>query len=214
MKTLRMLMMNLKTNVSLLVLTMSSGCSFNFELTSQKTALENQIMGSYKELDDEVLLMASVRGVNKDGSVSEAKVQSDAAKVALNARQNQSFNRDDVDEFKTRQILGESRSGQLVVLPNGTGLAESASESDLKFARVILEQENKDREVIVKRVVATNEKLSEKDLLEAKRVYRKTILDESPVGTWFENESGVWQRKVGGQLMKGSQQPAVKELQI
>lgn len=172
-----------------------SSCSFNFELTSQKTALENQIMGSYKELDDEVLMMASVRGVSTDGTKTEAKVQSDAAKLATEAKQNQSFNRDDIDELKERQLIGEARSGEAVILPKGTGLAETAAATELQFAKYIIEQENKDREVIVKRIVATNQSLTERDLAEARRVYHKALVDESPPGSWFENASGAWERK-------------------
>lgn len=177
------------------VVLLLTSCSFNFELTSQKTALENQIMGSYKELDDEVLLMASVRGVNADGTKTEAKVQSNAAKLATDAKQNQSFNRDDVDELKEKQIVGEANTGELVVLPKGTGLAENASEDDLNFARYIIAQENRDRAVIVSRVVATNHNLAEKDTSAARSVYRKSLIEESPVGTWVQTEGGTWERK-------------------
>ena len=172
-----------------------TSCSFNFELTSQKTALENQIMGSYKELDDEVLLSASVRGVGADGKKKETKIQSDAAKVALNAKQNQSFNRDDIDELKEKQILGELKGGDLGLLPKGVGLVDAADPNDIKLAKFLISQENRDRDLIVKRIVSTNSALTEKDFGEAKKVYRKTILDESPLGTWIESDSGAWNRK-------------------
>ena len=172
-----------------------NSCSFNFELTSQKTALENQIMGSYKELDDEVLLMASVRGVGTNGQKKDPKIQSDAAKTALNAKQNQSFNRDDVDDLKEKQLVGEAKGGELALLPKGIGLLSAASEDDIKFAKYLLSEENKDREVITKRIIATSASLSEKDHSEAKKVYRKSLLEESPTGTWIETETGSWERK-------------------
>lgn len=172
-----------------------TGCSFNFELTSQKTALENQVMGSYKELDDEVLLMASVRGVNKDGTKKEAKIASDNAKKAQSAKQNQDFNRDDLDEFKERQIVGESNSGEVIILPKGTGLAETAPQEDLKLAQAIAGEENRDRDTIIQRIISSNENLNSKDLPDTKRVYRKTIVDASPTGTWIQNTDGLWERK-------------------
>ncbi|MCX6124579.1 MAG: DUF1318 domain-containing protein [Proteobacteria bacterium] len=172
-----------------------NSCSFNFELTSQKTALENQIMGSYKELDDEVLLMASVRGVGTNGEKKDPKIQSDAAKTALNAKQNQSFNRDDVDDLKERQLVGEAKNGEIALLPKGIGLLSNASDDDLRFAKYLISEENKDREVITKRIIATSPSLSEKNLLEAKKIYRKSLLEESPSGTWIETESGNWERK-------------------
>jgi hypothetical protein len=183
------------SHVFLFLLVLLSSCSFNFELTSQKTALENQIMGSYKELDDEVLQLASVRGVSTDGQVKEAKIQGDAAKLAQQAKQNQSFNRDDVDELKTLQLIGEAKTGQIITLPKGIGLYENAKEEDRNFAKYLIEQENRDRDIVVKRLVSTTASLSNKDLSEAQKVYRSSLLSESPEGTWYQTEEGTWERK-------------------
>ncbi|MCX6116933.1 MAG: DUF1318 domain-containing protein [Proteobacteria bacterium] len=172
-----------------------TSCSFNFALTGQKTALENQVMGSYKELDDEVLLLASVRGVSKDGKVTESKKISDAAKEAQTAKQNQDFNRDDIDELKEKQILGEALSGDLVVLPKGIGLVDTATEADLRFAEAICLEENRDRASIVKRIISSNENLNQKDLAETKRIYRKNVLEKSPEGTWFQDDNSQWTKK-------------------
>lgn len=172
-----------------------SGCAFNFELTSQKTALENQVMGSYKELDDDVVLLASVRGVNKDGSVLKTAKPSDDAKRAISAKQNQDFNRDDIDELKQKQILGEATTGELLVLPKGVGLAETATAADTELAKTIAREENADREVIVRRIIATNESLGTKDLAAAKVIYRKKIIELSPAGTWVQTDDGSWERK-------------------
>jgi hypothetical protein len=176
--------------------TILNGCAFNFELTSQKTALENQVMGSYKELDDEVLLMASVRGVGTDGKKKEARVVSSDATIAAQAKQNQEFNRDDVDDLKTKQIIGETKDGGISLLPKGVGRVDAASGEELSFAKYIVNQENHDRDVVVKRIVASHQDLTQRDLQEARKVYRQSILENSPVGTWIESETGAWTAKV------------------
>ncbi len=183
------------TKVWLLSVSISS-CSFNFELTSQKTALENQVMGSYKELDDEVLMLASVRGVNKDGKVKEAKAASQSAQTAQKAKQNQDFNRDDLDELKEKKLVGEASDGTVTKLPKGVGLLEKASPKEIKFADQIINEENRDRAIIVSRIIESNENLTAKDLNETKKVYRKTLVELSPVGTWVQSENGKWEQKI------------------
>lgn len=173
-----------------------AGCSFNFELTSQKTALENQVMGSYKELDDDVIMMASVRGVSKDGKKTKTYVPgSDSAKKAITAKQNQDFNRDDLDDLKQKQIIGENSSGDVVILPKDVGATPSADSPDLLLAQTLIKEENRDRETIVERIVVSNENLSTKDLPAAKKTYQKKMVEDSPVGTWVQDENGKWLRK-------------------
>lgn len=170
-------------------------CSFNFELTSQKTALENQVMGSYKELDDDVIMMASVRGVSKDGKKQAAPVASDSAKNAITAKQNQDFNRDDIDELKQKQIVGEGATGELMVLPKDTGLVANADASDLSLAQALTKEENRDRDTVIQRIITSNENLSSKDLAAAKKTYQRKVIEDSPVGTWIQDENGRWSRK-------------------
>ena len=57
-----------------LVIFVLAGCTqklvdVNVTIVDQKTALENQILGSYEELDNEVLLLASVRSVDEEGKL-------------------------------------------------------------------------------------------------------------------------------------------------
>ncbi len=44
----------------------------NVTIVNQKTALENQILGSYEELGNEVLQLASLRSVYEDGKLKPA----------------------------------------------------------------------------------------------------------------------------------------------
>ncbi len=170
------------------------GCSFKFDLTSQRTALENQVLGSYNELDDDLILVASVRSLDSSGKKKEVEV-SDLQAAALKARQNQDFNRDDIDELKLASILGESFDGQLVMLPENIGEKKSADQEQAKLARVLIDEENRDREVIWKRIIQSNENLSEKDMPEVKKTYAKMLHEKAAVGHWIQAEKGQWEQK-------------------
>src|SRR5690606_18823022 len=81
-----------------------TGCAFSFDVTSQRTALENQVMGTYKELDDELVLSGAVRG---NGAAVKP------VSPAVQARQNQMFNADEIAELKAAGLLGEGADGYL-----------------------------------------------------------------------------------------------------
>ena len=76
---------------SLATLLFVSGCTIQFDVTSQRTALENQILGTHKELDQDVVLISSVRAVDKDGTIKTNKF-STSHEMAVKAKQNQSYN--------------------------------------------------------------------------------------------------------------------------
>ena len=65
-------------------------------VVDQKTALENQILGSYEELGNEMLLLASVRSVDETGKLKTVAEIPSGKKLALRAMQRQEFNRDDI----------------------------------------------------------------------------------------------------------------------
>lgn len=167
------------------------GCTINFEVTSQRTALENQVMGSYKELDDDLVLMSSVRGQDAPGSATPRQ------KKAIDARQNQEFNRDDVDELKTLEVLGEAANGTLAVVPPALGKSQQIAKDKLKLAETLVDEENADRATIWRRIIENNPNLSQKDLPQVQRTYAKMQQDQTLPGQWYQGEAGGWQKKVG-----------------
>jgi len=181
-------------SIAATALAIAAACSFKFEITSQRTALENQVMGSYKEIDDDVILMSSVRGVDQDGKTTSHEV-SDNQLAAVRAKQNQEFNRDDLDELKAAQIIGEAPDGTITVLPAGVGSAEKAPPPQLSFARALIAEENRDRQSIWRRIVQSNHSLTEKDLPEVRRTFARMQFDSGQPGHWFQDDNGNWQQK-------------------
>jgi len=177
-----------------IVAVIGSGCSFKFEVTSQRTALENQVMGSYKELDDDVVMSSSVRALDASGNKKAVEL-STLQERAVAARQNQEFNRDDIDELKSAQIIGELRDGTIAILPAGVGLADRATESQRALARLLVADENRDRAVIWSRIVQSNENLSSGDMPEVQRTFARSQRDQAKTGHWIQDESGKWLQK-------------------
>ena len=174
------------------------GCAINFELTSQRTALENQILGSHKDIDDNLYLISSVRALEK-----EARGEVSLGQKAKMAVQNQIFNRDDIDEFKGLQILGEAQNGSLKLLPKGVGLREKATKKQVDLAAILVAEENHDRMVIWRDTIRKSPHLESKDLFKVRKAYSQQIFAKALVGHWFYNKKKGWHQKREGSTSEG-----------
>jgi len=76
-----------------------AGCTLaqvEVDVVSERTALENQVLGTYDALDREMLLVASVRGVDSAGQIQEPPRRSGEAADAMEAMQVLAFHDDDL----------------------------------------------------------------------------------------------------------------------
>ncbi len=176
----------------LAVVLTNASCAINFEITSQRTALENQMLGTYQDTDRELYVISSVRSLDKQaqGEVSVA----DKAKLA---RQNQIFNQDDIDELKNLQIIGETDDGDLKLLPGNIGLAAKATADQNSLANLMVTEENHDREIIWQHTIASNENLKPTDLDKVRRTYAAQMLKNAKPGQWFFASGSGWYQKTG-----------------
>jgi hypothetical protein len=164
----------------------------NVTIVDQKTALENQILGSYEELGNEVLLLASVRSVDEEGKLKPVVEVPKGKRKALRAMQRQEFNRDDIRKFKKTLCAGEGNDGLLKYFEN----ERTAKDSDYKkFVVAILKEENEDRLTILQRIVATNENFSEKDLPKVQKISASLNRDNAHSGEKVQSDDGVWSTK-------------------
>ena len=88
----------------------------NVTVVDEKTALENQILGSYEELGNEMTLLASVRSVDESGKLKSVPEIPPGKRKAIRAMQRKEFNRDDIANFKKLGCAGESNDGLLVFI--------------------------------------------------------------------------------------------------
>ena len=174
------------------------GCSFKLVIPSERTALEKQMLGEYKPIEDDVVLYTVVRS----GNAGETGDQLDPYELA---RLNQKFNEDELVEFKDKQIIGETSDGMVAVLPGDVGTINTATALEKRLARILVAEENRDRNTIFKGLIAKNPDLTQADLASVKQSYAKSRQDEAKQNHWIQGEDGKWTLKSTVSAQKESQ---------
>ncbi len=179
---------------------MMYGCSVaevKVEVLSERTTLENQILGTYNSLDDDMLLAASVRGVDPKGNIKKPRPHSREYRDALSAMQILDFHADDVYIFKQIAWVGENNQG----LIEDFGMKKENIPDEFKaFAQRYKPEEfksviatvNDAREVIMSRVIETNENLTEADLPEIRKIFGKLNAESASKGEKIQLADGTW----------------------
>ncbi|ACH37474.1 hypothetical protein Gbem_0445 [Citrifermentans bemidjiense Bem] len=185
----------------LLAALLFGGCTLakvDVNVVSERTSLENQVLGTYNALSEDVLLVASVRGVSPTGKVDAPQKHSPEHQEAAQALEAIAFHADDVDTFKRLGWVGESLEGTLA--PFERALPEKAP-ADLKaFAarftegefKQVVDEVNRSREILMLRVVRTNENFTAKDLPAIRKVFARINRQNSAPGTRVQGDDGKW----------------------
>jgi len=162
-----------------------NGCiSLKIVSVDQKTQLENQILGSLQAMEGDLVMVASVRGAGEQNDrISKAH------KEALMAMLNRQFNADDLLEMKNAGVVGEKNDGLLAYFET------ERTRNDAEFSELskrIFEEENRDREIIMKRIIAMNDKLTMKEYPQVKKMMYMLNVQNSLEGHKIQDESGKW----------------------
>lgn len=179
------------------------GCTLakvDVAVVSERTSLENQVLGTYNALDTEMLLTASVRGVDPQGNIRIPPKKSREQQDAIAALQVEAFHADDLQAFKQLGWVGENREGLITPFPRTTAnappdLADFAARySDAEFTAVVA-QVNDAREVIMQRVVDLNPDLSAENLPEIRRIFARRNAETALPGERIQSPDGTWATK-------------------
>jgi len=176
------------------------GCSLaevKVEVMSERTALENQVLGTYNALDREMLLVASVRGVDSRGRIKKPAKQSQEHKDAVTALQILSFHADDLQTFKQLGWAGENNQGLVEVFQmNKADIPESLKDFSERFKpeefNHVVSQINGSREIIMHRVIDMNENLSSDDMPEIRRIFGRLNTENALPGEKVQQPDGIW----------------------
>ena len=166
-------------------------------VVSERTSLENQVLGTYNTISDDLLLVASVRGISPTGKITPAPQRTPEQEGAVRALETVSFHADDVEAFKRLGWIGEGRDGLLITFPRTPAKGGSSDQdfaanySDGEFSEVV-DEVNKAREVLMLRVIQTNENFTVEDLPEIRRVFAKINQQNSPPGSKVQKDDGTW----------------------
>ena len=159
-------------------------------VVDERTALENQVLGTYQELNQEVLLVASVRYIDPKGKLKKSPEVPPGKKKVIRSIQRASFNKDDIDQLKNKALLGENNLGGISLLDPDKLEADQRA-----FVENLIQEENEDRKIIMKRVIETNEKLSDKDLPRVQKMFAALNRDKARTGDMIQLENGDWVKK-------------------
>jgi hypothetical protein len=113
-----------------------------------KNALENKILGSYEELGNDVLLLASVASIDEEVKLKPATKISKGKLNVLRVMQLQEFNQDNIQGFKNPQVAGEGNDGLLKFFETERTKTDAGFK---EFSSAIIVEENEDRIVILKK---------------------------------------------------------------
>lgn len=155
------------------------------KFTGEKTALENQILGTYNQVREDVWMVASVRAANPDSQIT----LSEEKRAVLTAIQNREFNKDDVDEFKRDGAVGENARGLLEIRPLPRLDNDPAYR---KLVEDIVAEENRDRQIIMQRITEIN---SNAPASEIEKVFAKMNRDNARSGEWLQLPDGTWVKR-------------------
>ncbi|MCI0511669.1 YdbL family protein [candidate division KSB1 bacterium] len=158
-------------------------------VTGEKTALENQVIGTYEKIEEETWLVASVRA---SADRKEAKI-SDEKKRVLDAVQNRKFNKDEINEYKRDGSIGENNRSFLELR------ACEKLDQDPEYKKRVLEiiqEENRDREIIMNRVIEVNEDAAKASKEEVYTVFATMNRENAETGQWVQLPDGNWTKKV------------------
>jgi len=149
-------------------------------VVDRKTQLENQILGTFQRLEDDLILASSVRGERREPGLSSLE------REAIDAMMTREFQRDDVEALKARQAVGEANTGLLVLLTPPADAAEA------QRAKELVAEENRCRQVLLRRVIALGPDLSDKDLPELQRILYRIQAETARPGDRLQGEDGAW----------------------
>ena len=185
----------------LVPLLLIGGCTLakvDVNVVGERTSLENQVLGSYNSLNEDLLLVASVRGVSPTGKVENPPRRSPEQQDATRALETLAFHADDLESFKRLGWVGENREGLVTPFPRSTtktlpaDLRNFAARYPEAEFKQVIEEVNRSREVLMRRVIRTNENFTDKDLPAIRKVFAGINRKNSPPGTRVQAEDGSW----------------------
>jgi hypothetical protein len=165
----------------------ASGCfTPQIQVVDERTALENQILGQYERLDDDLQLWASVRS---PAAASSGLHQ--LRRQALQARRVEIFFQDDVEEFKHLGCLGEGRDALLV----RRSCPVDEERGRAAWLERTLEEVNRARLAIFAYVLAASPQLGAGDEGQLRRVFVELRRRQAAAGDWLQQDDGGWVQK-------------------
>jgi hypothetical protein len=173
----------------------AAGCTIrppDVIVTTEKTALENQLLGTSERISDDPLSIAALWSTPPSyGREYQADwdtlVASEGRRRLILAQIRRQTLREFIFQLKRDGVLGEGRDGLLEVM------ADTIPE--LEAVRRIAGAENEDRLVIMEYYARSRGLDSGRDMDVLRSDFAGLMARESPTGTWVDDPETGWKRK-------------------
>lgn len=173
-----------------------TGCGsllgINLFVVDEKTALEQQVLGTYETIGTDLSSYASVRGVNPDGTQSEPPKMTDSQRQVMQALNNRRYNRDDVNLLLSERIVGEGINGLLELQVETVSAVGNLTPA---LVQEVISEENRDRSVIVERLMQTTPGVTPANRAEVEAIFARLNIDLAPAGSRIQSADGSWGTK-------------------
>jgi len=186
-----------------LVLT-AGGCSWlgglvgtQVEVKGSQRSLEEQILGAFDQVGEEVYVLAGVRSVDPiTGAPEPPPPMTESESRALSARRRMEFNRDDVLSFERQGVAGEANDGLLATFTDAIERLKAEDARRYNLVTDIVREENEDRAVVMRRIVDTNPALAgEAGLAQVRSILSAKYRQEAEPGMKVQLPDGTWTTK-------------------
>ncbi|MCB0221353.1 MAG: DUF1318 domain-containing protein [Chrysiogenetes bacterium] len=163
-----------------------------------RTALENQVLGEYEPLEEDLLLITSLPG-SAGGAAAEQAVLakstdprvSDAQARLVRILQVQQYNQDDLLRYLQQGWIGEKADGYVHLFTER--VAEESARTREQLERFVKEA-NRDRSDLIAALIVISPSLSDSDRPETERLYGKRRIGRLGAGMWYQTPQGTWAR--------------------
>lgn len=164
----------------------------DIHMTGEKTVIEKQIVGDYKELERDAWIISSARtNVQRTRGTGPAMSGDEELFRAMKVRE---FHQTKLRQFKDEGAVGESNSGLVAYL----NAAKYESDRDLKrLLMIFIEEENKARRAIFRRSLVKSG-VSEPDAAAIAgfgRIFAEEQRALARPKDWIQDPKGEWARK-------------------
>lgn len=182
----------------LVALALAAGCggslvNVNLNVVGEQTALEKQVLGTYRSLGEDLMIYSSVRGVDPEGGLKVPPQATASQRAACDAMRNRQYNRDDIDRLRRAGLAGEGRDGMLALRPEQAG--QGLEELTAAQVTALIEEENRDRRAVLDRLIETTPGVTGAQRASVAWIFAGLNQDAAPAGAWVQNEDGSWRRK-------------------
>jgi uncharacterized protein YdbL (DUF1318 family) len=161
-------------------------------LTGDKTVIERQIIGEYKELEKDAWAISSAKttiaGTDTGSTVSAADPE------IFKAMKIREYNSEKITEYKSSGIIGEALTGYIQII--NTEKFKDDPDSGSAAARMVLEENSARKTIFTRTLLNMNKKEPSADQIDA---FGKLFAEEKRAaarkGDWFQENSGRWKQK-------------------